>query len=157
MDLVWGLHLLDIMIHRHADMLSRFIPSLVRPSSITPHLHLHSCTTPTCTTPMCSTYVLHRALPPYTPTCTRPHVHTQFHAMFVGGMKESTEAEIIIPVDAGWSYTAFLAMLEFLYTGAVQVGGRMGGWVDGWMGMICRFCYLSSIIFIQVLQHMHSS
>lgn len=44
----------------------------------------------------------------------------QFHAMFVGGMKESTEAEIIIPVDAGWSYTAFLAMLEFLYTGAVQ-------------------------------------
>ena len=81
--------------------------------------------------------------------------------MFVGGMKESTEAEIIIPVDAGWSYTAFLAMLEFLYTGAVQVGGWMGGWVDGWMGgrvdgwmggwvdgwmgMICRFCYLSSI------------
>ena len=62
-----------------------------------------------------------------------PHVHTQFHAMFVGGMKESTEAEIIIPVDAGWSYTAFLAMLEFLYTGAVQVGG-VDGWVDGWMG-----------------------
>lgn len=39
-----------------------------------------------------------------------------FYAMFTSGMKESREPEIVIP---DWSYTAYLAMLEFLYTGSV--------------------------------------
>lgn len=41
----------------------------------------------------------------------------QFHAMFMSGMKESRESEIQIP---NWSHNAFLAMLEFLYTGSVS-------------------------------------
>lgn len=42
----------------------------------------------------------------------------QFSAMFTSGMRESTESEIRI--QGGWSYAAFLAMLEFLYTGSVE-------------------------------------
>ena len=38
----------------------------------------------------------------------------QFHAMFVGGMKESHEDQVQIPTSAGWSYHAFVTMLEFL-------------------------------------------
>ena len=42
----------------------------------------------------------------------------QFHAMFMSGMKESQDkAEIQIP---NWSHSAFLSMLEFLYTGSVD-------------------------------------
>lgn len=40
-----------------------------------------------------------------------------FHAMFTSGMKESREREVVIP---DWTYTTFLAMLEFLYTGSVR-------------------------------------
>jgi N-acetylneuraminic acid mutarotase len=40
----------------------------------------------------------------------------QFQAMFMSGMKESRESEVVIP---NWSYSAFLSMLEFLYTGRV--------------------------------------
>ena len=40
----------------------------------------------------------------------------QFQAMFTSGMKESRESEVVIP---SWSYSAFLTMLEFLYTGRV--------------------------------------
>jgi len=39
----------------------------------------------------------------------------QFHAMFSSGMRESTQTEIMIQGE--WSHLAFLAMLEFLYTG----------------------------------------
>ena len=41
----------------------------------------------------------------------------QFQAMFSSGMRESREAEI--PIQGDWSHNAFLAMLEFLYTGSV--------------------------------------
>ena len=41
----------------------------------------------------------------------------QFSAMFSGGMRESGMAEI--PIQGEWSHSAFLAMLEFLYTGSV--------------------------------------
>eukprot|EP00744_Colponema_vietnamica_P003773 GILI01005726.1.p1 GENE.GILI01005726.1~~GILI01005726.1.p1 ORF type:complete len:497 (+),score=112.38 GILI01005726.1:197-1687(+) len=41
----------------------------------------------------------------------------QFRAMFLNGMKESSETQITIP---SWSYSSFLSMLEFLYTGSVS-------------------------------------
>lgn len=54
--------------------------------------------------------VAHRAV-----LCARSE---HFRAMFASGMRESREA--VIPYGAGWSRAAFVAMMEFLYTGSVR-------------------------------------
>jgi hypothetical protein len=41
-----------------------------------------------------------------------------FRAMFTSGMRESRES--VIPYGGGWSRVAFVAMMEFLYTGSVR-------------------------------------
>lgn len=56
-----------------------------------------------------------------------------FRAMFKSGMRESREA--VIPYGGGWSRVAFIAMMEFLYTGSVHdlsptVAGDLMGLAD---------------------------